>query len=177
MSKPKRKTRELTKTKLVICEGISDKTFMERMKSVYHPRNCGFSVRLDEASGGGPKTAIMAAINYFGSFDKKYVYIDSDLAIPKDALTAAESRGIVILQSIPWCLEGMLLKITGYQGEIRNSQHAKDLLFGKYNLPNVVTHTWYESNISKAVINTVISTKHHDCSSHLVEIVNLFEEF
>lgn len=177
MSKPKRKTKELTKTKLMICEGISDKAFMERIKAVYHPRNCGFSIRLDEASGGGPKTAILAAINYYGSFDKKYVYIDSDLPIPRDALAAANSRGIVILQSIPWCLEGMLLKMTGHNGEIRSSQHAKDLLYGQYNLPNVVTHAWYEQNISEEVINKIISTNHHFCCKPLTELIDVFKMF
>ncbi|HGG9115417.1 TPA: glycosyltransferase family A protein, partial [Enterobacter hormaechei subsp. xiangfangensis] len=88
MRKPKRMKRGVERTKLLMCEGITDKRFAECIKRLHSSRDAGFSVKLDEAGGGGPKSAILAAINHAGGFDKRVVFIDSDLVIPKDALAA-----------------------------------------------------------------------------------------
>ncbi|VGE60534.1 Uncharacterised protein [Klebsiella quasipneumoniae] len=177
MTKPIRKKKEINRTKLIMCEGVSDRAFIERLKILYHVRNCGFSVRLDDAGGGGPKSAILAAINSYGSFDKKYVFIDSDIPIPVDAKSAARNHGIIILQSTPWCLEGMLLKIMGHAGEIRDPQHAKDIMFKKYKLVNVVHQAWYDENISEKIVNEVISSKKHCCCDIISNVVNSLSRF
>lgn len=177
MTKPKRKARGVENTKLVICEGISDKKFFERMKEVYHNRKCGFTIKLDEAAGGGPKTAIMAAINYNGHFDKKIVYIDSDISIPVDARKAAERKNIMIIQSIPHCLEGLLLKITGHKGEIRDTEHAKTILYRQYELPDVVTEVWYEQYITAQRMDSVAAEDKHCCHEVVKEIISLFSKF
>ncbi|EPI2358642.1 hypothetical protein ACS5IQ_001372 [Klebsiella michiganensis] len=94
MTKPRRARRGVERTKLLMCEGVTDKRFADCLKRLLTTRAAGFSVRLDDAGGGGPKSAIMAAINHAGGFDKRVVFIDSDLAIPNDALAAARNRDI-----------------------------------------------------------------------------------
>lgn len=71
MTKPKRQKRGVERTKLLMCEGITDKRFADCLKRLLTTRKSGFSVRLDDAGGGGPKSAIMAAINHAGGFDKR----------------------------------------------------------------------------------------------------------
>lgn len=174
MSKPTRKTRMLRSTRLIICEGISDKKFVERIKTLYHPRNAGFSVKIDEAGGGGPKTAIQRAINYPGEFDRKYIYIDSDLAITATDRKAAERRNIKIIQSIPFCLEGLLLKITDFPREVTNSQHAKETLYDQYGLTTVVTEAWYEENITCQRLNTICANNNHFAAPVLTVLIAIF---
>ncbi|WP_312952597.1 hypothetical protein [Superficieibacter sp.] len=174
MSKPARKTRTLRSTRLIICEGISDKKFVERIKTLYHPRNAGFSVKIDEAGGGGPKTAIQRAINYLGDFDQKYIYIDSDLAISATDRKAAERRNIHIIQSEPFCLEGLLLKITDFPREVANSQNAKEILYGQHGLTTVVTEAWYEENITCQRLNTICASKNHAAGPVLTALIAIF---
>lgn len=175
MKKPSRKVKGASRTKLVICEGISDKKFMERIKELFHIRNCGFTVRLDEAAGGGPKSAIFAAINYQGDYDKKYVFIDSDLPIPQDALTAANRRNITIIQSTPFCIEGFLLKFTGHSGQVRDTQHAKNTLYRRDALPDVVTQAWYERFITQVSVDAILNQQAHCCYNVLNSSVSLFK--
>jgi hypothetical protein len=174
MSKPKRSTRTAGKTKLLMCEGITDKRFAECLKQLLTTRTSGFSVRIDEAGGGGPKSAIMAAINHAGGFDRRVVFIDSDLPIPKDALSAARNNNIQIIQSTPFCLEGFLLRLMGYNSGILHSQDAKDTFLRQYNLKSVVTQDWYEQNITLTHISSVTSNVRHSCQPLMIELRDVF---
>ncbi|MDV0512477.1 hypothetical protein [Citrobacter portucalensis] len=174
MSKPKRKIRGTNKTKLIICEGISDKKFVERLKVVLHKRDCGFTVRVDQAAGGGPKSAILHAINYYGDYDFKSVFIDSDLPIPPEAKRAAINHRIDIFQSRPHCLEGLLLKMMGHNGEIMNTALAKELFYKKYDLANVVTQEWYDENIDVMLLDTIINDNKHCCCDVIKKLHGFF---
>lgn len=168
MSKKARKVRGTLVTKLVMCEGVTDKRFIERVKCIYHKRGNGITVRIDEAGGGGPKSAIMAAITHEGQFDRKYVFIDSDLPISKDALAAANRKGIIIIQSAPLCLEGLMLRILGNKSEIFNSPMAKDTLNGMFQLSNGITQLWYDTYINAELLTGVAEDEDH-CSCNIVK--------
>lgn len=171
--RPKRTTE---KTKLLICEGLTDKRFAERLKQIYKKRDSGFKIKIDDAGGGGPKSAIMTAITHAGGFDKKVVFIDSDLPITKEADAAAKRRGIPVIQSAPLCLEGMLLKIVGYKGEIRSSDEAKELFRIKYGI-FVITETWFNDYITFDVIELIKSNDNHPCYKVITSLVSEFENF
>lgn len=174
MSRPLRKARGTIKTKLIICEGISDKKFIDRIKGIIHKRDCGFSVKIDQASGGGPKSAIIHTITYAGSFDKKCVFIDSDIPIPVDAVRAAKNHNLIIIQSIPHCLEGLLLKMTGYAGEIIDTNFAKETFYKQYELQNAVTQKWYDENINDALLEKIIEDDKHCCNKVISDLKNFF---
>jgi len=174
MSKPKRKGRGTNVTKLIICEGISDKKFVERLKIVLHKRESGFSVKIDQAAGGGPKSAILHAINYYGDYNCKGVFIDSDLPIPVDAKRAAKNHDLLIFQSTPHCLEGFLLKLTGHPGEFINTASAKELFYKTYGLPDVVTQKWYDEHIDSLMLNKIIDNKAHCCRDIIVKLMDFF---
>ncbi|WP_160189612.1 hypothetical protein [Escherichia coli] len=177
MMKPRRVKRGVERTKLLMCEGITDKRFADCLKRLLTTRTAGFSVRLDDAGGGGPKSAIMAAINHAGSFDKRVVFIDSDLAIPTDALSAARNRDIQIIQSSPFCLEGFLMRLMGHNQQFVNSQEAKESFHRLYNLKNVVTQEWYEEYITLQHINSVLSDHTHVCREVLSDLCDVFTVF
>ncbi|HBQ3007829.1 TPA: hypothetical protein L7V50_000149 [Klebsiella quasipneumoniae subsp. similipneumoniae] len=177
MSKPSRLQRKQIKTKLIICEGISDKKFIERFKFLTHSRDNGFTVKIDQSSGGGPKTAIIHAINYAGQFDQKCVFIDSDITIPKDAFAAAKRRGIQIIQSTPHCIEGFLLKLTGYNKEIHNTEHAKQIFYEKYSLPQVITQKWVDEYIDIVLIQLIINKDNHCCKQIITSLKKFFSEW
>ncbi|HFI5701782.1 TPA: hypothetical protein ACN7M6_001195 [Klebsiella michiganensis] len=177
MTKPRRARRGVERTKLLMCEGVTDKRFADSLKRLLTTRAAGFSVRLDDAGGGGPKSAIMAAINHAGGFDKRVVFIDSDLAIPNDALAAARNRDIKIIQSSPLCLEGFLMRLMGHNQQFINSQEAKDSFHRFYNLRNVVTQEWYEEYITLQRINSVIRDDRHICREVLNDLCNVFTVF
>lgn len=177
MSKPKRLKRNVGKTKLLVCEGVTDKRFAECLKQLLVTRETGFSIRIDEAGGGGPKSAILTAINHAGAFDKRIVFIDSDIPIPKDALAAAANHGIQIIQSTPFCLEGFLLRLMGYKNGILHPQDAKDTFLRLNGLEHVVTQGWYEKNITLAHIESVINSPKHCCQALMLELRNVFMVF
>ena len=177
MSKSSRVLRKQIKTKLIICEGISDKKFIERIKLLTHNRDNGFTVKIDQSSGGGPKTAIIHAINYAGQFDRKCVFIDSDIAVPKDAFAAAKKRNILIIQSAPHCIEGFLLKLTGYNKEIHNTEDAKEVFYGKYNLPQIITQKWVDEYVDILLIEMIINKDNHCCREIISSLKKFFSEW
>ncbi|HAV0429683.1 TPA: glycosyltransferase family 2 protein [Klebsiella oxytoca] len=177
MSKPKRVKRGVEKTKLLMCEGVTDKRLAECLKRLLVTRSTGFSIKIDEAGGGGPKSAILSAITHAGGFDKRVVFIDSDLPIPRDALAAASNKSVTIIQSSPFCLEGFLLRLMGHQHGIINSQDAKDTFHKIYNLRNVVTQDWYDEFITIQHINSVINNPKHECQHLMTALKNVFTIF
>ncbi|EML9492538.1 glycosyltransferase family 2 protein [Enterobacter ludwigii] len=177
MRKPKRKIRGVERTKLLMCEGITDKRLAECVKRLHSSRDVGFSVKLDDAGGGGPKSAILAAINHAGGFDKRVVFIDSDLPIPKDALAAANNRNIKIIQSSPFCLEGFLMRLMGHKQHFINSDEAKECFHKRYDLDGVVTQEWYEKYITLQHINAVIGDAKHPCQHIMCDLRDVFTIF
>ena len=175
MSRKARKVRGVQQTRLIMCEGITDKRFAERLKQIFNKRGNGVSVRIDEAGGGGPKSAIMAAINHAGQFDKKYVFIDSDLPIPADALAAARRKDMLINMSKPLCLEGFLLRLLGKACEINDSKHAKLIFNQTYGLVNGVSQAWYEEYITHEHLIVIMNDQDHECYNTICQLSSTFE--
>lgn len=175
MNKRIKKVRGVQETRLIMCEGITDKRFAERLKQLFNIRGNGISVRIDEAGGGGPKSAILAAINHAGQFDQKYVYIDSDLPVPADALAAAKKRDMILIMSKPHCLEGFLLRLMGDKCEIVDSKQAKLLFNEKYGLATGVSQSWYEENITSNFLEDILQDKKHECQDIITQLTSIFK--
>lgn len=162
MSKPIKKQRVVNNfTRLVICEGISDKKLMEKIKSIFLDRKGNLKVQIDEAGGGGPKGALNRAINFQGDFDEKYLFIDSDIPLTEEVLKVAKRRDIEIIQSVPVCLEGMLLKIKGFPKQINDAEQAKQEMQKTFGLQLVVTESWYNDHITREVCESIIADEKH----------------
>ena len=55
----------------------------------------------------------MAKKDRHADYDKKYVLMDSDVTLSQQDRDFARKHRIEIIQSTPWCLEGMLLDALG----------------------------------------------------------------
>jgi hypothetical protein len=99
---------------IVVGEGPHDKAFINHLKDLYDHRNSGQKVKVESADGGSPRDILKSALkNKHADYDKKYVLMDSDVAVSQQDRDFARKNKIEIIQSTPWCLEGMLLDALG----------------------------------------------------------------
>jgi hypothetical protein len=95
---------------IVVGEGPHDKAFINHMKDIYDHRTSEQKVKVESADGGSPKDILRAVVkNMHAEYDRKSVLMDSDIAISQQNRDFARKHQIEIIQSAPWCLEGMLL--------------------------------------------------------------------
>ncbi len=116
-------------TLIVVGEGPCDKAFLAYMKSLYDVKETGQRVKLDAADGGSPEIMVKDMDRKYkhADYDKRVLFIDSDIEVSEAILAKAKRLGIEIIQSKPLCLEGMLLEVLG--SKVPNTSRAcKDLL-------------------------------------------------
>ncbi|OQB08106.1 MAG: hypothetical protein BWY21_01442 [Parcubacteria group bacterium ADurb.Bin216] len=89
---------------LIYCEGMTDKYFVNAIKSAYG-NDRRFSVR--QGVGGSPINILSKCINVPGEF-KKYCVIDGVPELPVKAIELAREHNIVIVEVIPY-LECVIL--------------------------------------------------------------------
>ncbi|MNG76315.1 hypothetical protein D3C79_348390 [compost metagenome] len=174
MRKKIKRLRTVNKTILIVCEGVSDKKFLEKIKKFTVQRDGGLRVTIDESGGGGPKGVLNRAINYPGQFDNKFMLIDSDIALTQEVVKVSQRKNITIIQSKPFCLEGLLLKSKGFDREIRDSQHAKQEMKNAYGLELVITERWYEDNLTQEFFLSVIEDERNPASKIFLQIQSVF---
>ena len=124
----KRKVRHVnTASLLVVGEGIHDRAFLNHMKDCYDGRETGQVIKVKSSDGGSPRNILMAAKkNKEAAYDKRYVLMDSDVAIPQQDWEYAKRYKIEVILSTPVCLEGMLLAVLGIKvGDCGDSCKAK----------------------------------------------------
>lgn len=119
-------------TLIIVGEGLHEKAFLTHMKNLYDQRDSRQTVKIDTGNGGSPHDIIKNTIKKTShlAFDRKYILMDSDVAIAQKDLAEAFKKGIVVLLSEPICLEGMLLDILGERIPTTASQ-CKSLLHPK----------------------------------------------
>ena len=101
---------------IIVGEGPHDKAFINHLKDLYDSRTTGQKVKVESADGGSPRDILKSAIkNKHAEYDRKFVLMDSDVAISQQDRDFARKNRIEIIQSEPWCLEGMLLDALGHQ--------------------------------------------------------------
>jgi hypothetical protein len=84
------------------------------MKDIYDGRKTGQVVKIESSDGGSPRNILMSAKkNQEAAYDKRYVLMDSDVAIQQQDWAYAEKNKIEVILSTPVCLEGMLLDVLG----------------------------------------------------------------
>lgn len=133
----------------------------------------GSGLRLMSPAGWTSRV-LNRAINYPGQFDKIFMFIDSDIAITQEVAKIAKRKSIPIIQSKPFCLEGLLLKSKGFARQIRDSQHAKQEMRNMYNLDLVITERWYEEHLTEEFFLSVIDDERNPSSKIFSEIRNMF---
>lgn len=106
----KKVTRKIKKTLLAVGEGISEKAFLQHLKSIYSKGDPKITVVT--AGGKGPSNIIKHAISCVNcdGYDRCIVLLDTDLPWPSTLVKQAKSKGIILVGADP-CLEGLLLDI------------------------------------------------------------------
>jgi len=104
----------VVRTVLIVGEGYDEVAFLNHLKSVFHVRECGVTIKIMNARGKGAKgvvewTARQAAI---ASYDKVMAMFDTDTDWNNSVAKYALDRDIELLKSEP-CFEAMLLRTLG----------------------------------------------------------------
>ncbi len=99
-------------TVLLVCEGKTEKAFLQHLKSLYITRGSGVAVKIISAGGKGPEYIVAHAIrrSHRIASDRIRVLMDTDIPITAAVRSKAAQHDIQLIESNP-CLEGLLLKI------------------------------------------------------------------
>ncbi len=134
MSKRKVRSQEVAAL-IVVGEGPHDEAFINHMKELYDSRESGQKVKVESADGGSPRDIINYVVKKKHiAYDTKIILMDSDISLTDQNRKTAQKNGIIIVQSTPLCLEGMLLDVLG-QKIPDSSQACKNKLHPKLSGP------------------------------------------
>ena len=99
-------------TVLLVCEGKTEKAFLQHLKSLYITRGSGVAVKIISAGGKGPEYIVDYAIkrSHRIASDRIRVLMDTDIPITAAVRSKAAQHNVQLVESSP-CLEGLLLKI------------------------------------------------------------------
>jgi len=126
--KPKR---NLLSTLSIVGEGAHEKAFLSHLKALYSA-NTDQKVKIDSADGGSPQDIVRTAVKKSKhiDYDRKFILMDSDIAVDDTTKQLAKDNNITIILSEPLCLEGMLLNLLGINAP-DTSKKCKALLHPK----------------------------------------------
>lgn len=108
----KKKRRAASQILLMYGEGLEDETFLKYLKSIYHSRDTGTSIKIYNGRGGNPSSVIIRAVHEPGGYSHRIVVLDNDKGASEmqQARQEAISRSIDLIENTP-CLEAILLAI------------------------------------------------------------------
>ena len=106
--------RSLLSTLIIVGEGAHEKAFLSHLKSLYSA-NTNQKVKIDSADGGSPQDIVRTTVKKSRhiDYDRKFILMDSDIAVDDATKKLAKDNNITIILSEPLCLEGMLLNLLG----------------------------------------------------------------
>ena len=106
--------RSLLSTLIIVGEGAHEKAFLSHLKALYSA-NTDQKVKIDSADGGSPQDIVRVAVKKSKhiDYDRKFILMDSDIAVDDATKKLAKDNNITIILSEPLCLEGMLLNLLG----------------------------------------------------------------
>lgn len=122
------KQRIQLKTIIIVGEGDTEKAFLDFLKSEFHQRGCGKTVKIVSTDGGSPENILEYVIKQCQSADYSEIYllIDTDVTWPLGFKEKAESFSIMLLPSKP-CIESFFLTLLdeGYDWTTRSTRECK----------------------------------------------------
>jgi hypothetical protein len=127
--------RRTHRTVILVCEGLAELEFAKVIRDAYLPRNCGTSLKAQNAFGGGGKKALFVAsqLKSQSEFDSYAILIDTDEHWTDSERTEARSAEIIVVENTP-CLEATLLRIDQKRAS-SNTSTNKDLFLEEYGNP------------------------------------------
>lgn len=165
---PRRRTK---KTRLVYCEGASDKAFLDCLKFLY--TTDAYNVDIKRGTGGDQIHLVEEAIRKGYAYDEKSIKIDGD----RDAVEMANAeqlateQNLAMLKTVP-CIERLLINILEPTKRIAswNSTRMKNYFEAKYISPRDRTNArTYQRIFTKPVLDEA-----KDRLPELKELIDLF---
>ena len=127
-----KKNRVVARRQLLICgEGPQDSDFLKFLKSLYHKRGRGFSIKIKSCSGGSPSSVVNEAWKRkrSGLYHRAIALLDGDRGEDenREAIDKSEKKKVKLIWQKP-CLEGELLSILNPDRDFsqRDSQQLKE---------------------------------------------------
>lgn len=118
LSRPGKKEKQ-TKftTLLVVGEGQDDQAVIKHINQEYRNDNAAIKPSIEKQSGGSPGNIITNAARKYEhiAYDRRYIVLDSDVAIPQQDRDKARKHGYDIILWWPTSLEGALLDVLNEQ--------------------------------------------------------------
>lgn len=147
----KRIKKVVVSTLIIVGEGACEKAFLSHLKQLFS-NNTNQKVKVDSADGGSPYDIVNTTVKKTKhiAYDKKYILMDSDIAIDEKTKKLAKENNIHIIESIPLCLEGMLLYVLG-QKIPPTSNQCKNILHPQL-LGSPTDKDSYSSLFSKSLL-------------------------
>lgn len=170
----KRKVRERKHTRIIVGEGISEYLFLLRLKHLFYVRGENYIVTVDQAGGGDPKSVLRFVEHYQGSFDDRFILIDSDRPVSATVVKNAKALGVNIIQSHPHCLEGMLLRTLNLRKSVSDTAEAKSFFYPTVCPGEALSEAWCEKNISMDMVQSRLDDpkdEYHEFFSKLVKVM------
>jgi len=172
----KRTLRTKKRTKLIVGEGISESLFLARLKQLYYKRGQDYIVTVDQAGGGDPTSVLRFILHYAGSFDERYMLIDSDRPISQECEKKARNNGIKIIQSVPHCLEGMLLCSLGIKKNVHDTAAAKAAFYPSVCAGETLNESWCERNIDLMMVDKMLNDSSHSYHEYFSKLVKVMRK-
>lgn len=124
----RRNKKVVVTTLIIVGEGACEKAFLGHLKQLFS-NNTNQKVKVDSADGGSPYDIVNTTVKKTRhiAYDKKYILIDSDIVIDEKTKKLAKENNIQIIESMPLCLEGMLLNVLGQKVPLTSVQ-CKNIL-------------------------------------------------
>lgn len=170
-----KKNRQRKNTRIIVGEGISEQIFLLRLKHLFYKRGENYIVTVDQAGGGDPKSVLRFLEHYQGSFDNKYILIDSDRPVSATVSKSATAQGVKIIQSTPHCIEGMLLRTLNIKANVTNTAQAKACFYPHVCPGDVLTDTWCEKNITLGMVQARLDNpkdEYHFFFKELIKVMS-----
>ena len=165
----RKKKRRLNHARLIVGEGLGEKTFLSYLKELYLSRDAGLSVKVKQAQGGDPSCIVAYAIRQAraADFDSVLVWMDTD--VPWQATLKGEASGnrppIMLLGSEPG-LEGFLLAVLGEP--VLSTVRSKKKLA---QLTSCSSVTQFDFNQKFPRADLEVARKHNEVLDMLIEAV------
>lgn len=104
--------RSVIRTVLIVGEGKSEVAFLRYLKSIYHNRGCGVTVKIKDAHGKGPEHVVKYSIRQKrnAEYDLIMAFMDTDIRWTNALRKKAKTYKVNLVGTEP-CFEGLVLKI------------------------------------------------------------------
>jgi len=100
-------------TLLIVGEGQDDQAVIKHMNQQFKNESAGIKPSIEKQSGGSPGNIITNAARKYkdSAHDRRYIVLDSDVAIPQQDHDKAKKSGYSLILWKPTSLEGALLDV------------------------------------------------------------------